>query len=338
MKRNGILNADLAHVLASLGHGDGLLVVDAGFPIPARRMADRSGAPSPRPARPAHRARAIADEMHRRGDHRRRGRRHSQPATPRLASRSLADVDVATDPARRDAHDDSRPAPRRSCAPVPSIRGATCSCTSGVDVAAYFAAARRGRARLLRSTGSHELDHRRARSGGLARRLAGQLDRDRSRAAPRSDLRPDPPTDRVGPLASAHAAAERARHRHDAQVARGTVRRATAHAHRRGARSSSTRAAAPSSVRSCSSSRSHRRSSPPPRRSTATGSATTPGSSPQALERPPPSTSPATSTSPTPQAQVVAMRRVRSVGGVPDVRARQLRRRSPAAPGSRRPT
>lgn len=34
MKRSGILNAELAHAVASLGHGDGLLVVDAGFPIP----------------------------------------------------------------------------------------------------------------------------------------------------------------------------------------------------------------------------------------------------------------------------------------------------------------
>jgi len=34
MKRNGILNADLSHAIACLGHGDGLLVVDAGFPVP----------------------------------------------------------------------------------------------------------------------------------------------------------------------------------------------------------------------------------------------------------------------------------------------------------------
>lgn len=34
MKRHGILNAELSHAIASLGHGDGLLVVDAGFPIP----------------------------------------------------------------------------------------------------------------------------------------------------------------------------------------------------------------------------------------------------------------------------------------------------------------
>jgi len=34
MKRSGILNAELAHAVASIGHGDGLLVVDAGFPIP----------------------------------------------------------------------------------------------------------------------------------------------------------------------------------------------------------------------------------------------------------------------------------------------------------------
>lgn len=35
MKSAGILNAELSHALASLGHGDGLLVVDAGFPIPS---------------------------------------------------------------------------------------------------------------------------------------------------------------------------------------------------------------------------------------------------------------------------------------------------------------
>ncbi|MEO5722744.1 MAG: D-ribose pyranase [Ilumatobacteraceae bacterium] len=35
MKRSGILNAELARAIASLGHGDGLLVVDAGFPIPS---------------------------------------------------------------------------------------------------------------------------------------------------------------------------------------------------------------------------------------------------------------------------------------------------------------
>jgi D-ribose pyranose/furanose isomerase RbsD len=35
MKRHGILNAELSHALACLGHGDGLLVVDAGFPIPS---------------------------------------------------------------------------------------------------------------------------------------------------------------------------------------------------------------------------------------------------------------------------------------------------------------
>lgn len=34
MKRNGILNAALSEVLATLGHTDLLLVVDAGFPIP----------------------------------------------------------------------------------------------------------------------------------------------------------------------------------------------------------------------------------------------------------------------------------------------------------------
>lgn len=34
MKRNGILNAELSGALATLGHTDLILVVDAGFPIP----------------------------------------------------------------------------------------------------------------------------------------------------------------------------------------------------------------------------------------------------------------------------------------------------------------
>ncbi|MBQ1105906.1 D-ribose pyranase [Streptomyces sp. 404i] len=34
MKRSGILNAQLSEVLATLGHTDLLLVVDAGFPVP----------------------------------------------------------------------------------------------------------------------------------------------------------------------------------------------------------------------------------------------------------------------------------------------------------------
>ncbi|MDQ0693755.1 MULTISPECIES: D-ribose pyranase [Streptomyces] len=34
MKRSGILNAELSEVLATLGHTDLLLVVDAGFPVP----------------------------------------------------------------------------------------------------------------------------------------------------------------------------------------------------------------------------------------------------------------------------------------------------------------
>lgn len=35
MRRDGILNPALSQALASLGHGDLLMVVDAGFPIPA---------------------------------------------------------------------------------------------------------------------------------------------------------------------------------------------------------------------------------------------------------------------------------------------------------------
>jgi len=34
MKKHAILNAELNHALASMGHGDMLIVCDAGFPIP----------------------------------------------------------------------------------------------------------------------------------------------------------------------------------------------------------------------------------------------------------------------------------------------------------------
>ncbi|MFI6564673.1 D-ribose pyranase [Streptomyces sp. NPDC050534] len=50
MKRAGILNRHLAGALAELGHGDGVLVCDAGMPIPkGPRVVDlafRAGVPS----------------------------------------------------------------------------------------------------------------------------------------------------------------------------------------------------------------------------------------------------------------------------------------------------
>ncbi|MDI3421557.1 D-ribose pyranase [Streptomyces luteolus] len=50
MKRCGILNRQLAGALAELGHGDGVLVCDAGMPIPdGPRVVDlsfRAGVPS----------------------------------------------------------------------------------------------------------------------------------------------------------------------------------------------------------------------------------------------------------------------------------------------------
>ncbi|MFJ7771579.1 D-ribose pyranase [Streptomyces sp. NPDC097107] len=50
MKRAGILNRHLAGALAELGHGDGVLVCDAGLPVPAgQRVVDlafRAGVPS----------------------------------------------------------------------------------------------------------------------------------------------------------------------------------------------------------------------------------------------------------------------------------------------------
>lgn len=35
MKRTALLNADLNHAIASMGHGDLMIVCDAGFPIPS---------------------------------------------------------------------------------------------------------------------------------------------------------------------------------------------------------------------------------------------------------------------------------------------------------------
>ncbi|MGC0377179.1 D-ribose pyranase [Streptomyces sp. SAI-229] len=50
MKKHGILNRHLAGALAALGHGDGVLVCDAGMPIPdGPRVVDlafRAGVPS----------------------------------------------------------------------------------------------------------------------------------------------------------------------------------------------------------------------------------------------------------------------------------------------------
>lgn len=34
MKKSGVLNAELAHVIATLGHGDMLVLGDAGLPVP----------------------------------------------------------------------------------------------------------------------------------------------------------------------------------------------------------------------------------------------------------------------------------------------------------------
>jgi D-ribose pyranase len=36
MKRNGILNLELNQAIAAMGHGDSMIVCDAGFPIPAQ--------------------------------------------------------------------------------------------------------------------------------------------------------------------------------------------------------------------------------------------------------------------------------------------------------------
>ncbi|MYW65921.1 D-ribose pyranase [Streptomyces sp. SID8379] len=50
MKRGGILNRHLAGAIAELGHGDGVLVCDAGMPVPAGPhvvdLAFRAGVPA----------------------------------------------------------------------------------------------------------------------------------------------------------------------------------------------------------------------------------------------------------------------------------------------------
>jgi D-ribose pyranase len=49
MKNNGVIHPDLVRLLAQLGHGDELLICDAGFPIPAEveriDLAYRLGSP-----------------------------------------------------------------------------------------------------------------------------------------------------------------------------------------------------------------------------------------------------------------------------------------------------
>lgn len=35
MRKSGILHAELSRIVASMGHGDELVIADAGFPVPA---------------------------------------------------------------------------------------------------------------------------------------------------------------------------------------------------------------------------------------------------------------------------------------------------------------
>ena len=45
MKRDGILNAELSYLVATMGHSDSLMVVDAGWPIPDAQRCDVSLSP-----------------------------------------------------------------------------------------------------------------------------------------------------------------------------------------------------------------------------------------------------------------------------------------------------
>jgi D-ribose pyranase len=38
MKKSGILNAELLHIVSAMGHGDMLFIVDRGFPFPAHNL------------------------------------------------------------------------------------------------------------------------------------------------------------------------------------------------------------------------------------------------------------------------------------------------------------
>ena len=42
MNRNRLLNAELSHAIASMGHGEFMIVCDAGFPIPLTHGASTS--------------------------------------------------------------------------------------------------------------------------------------------------------------------------------------------------------------------------------------------------------------------------------------------------------
>ena len=58
MNRNRLLNAELSHAVASMGHGDLMIVCDAGFPIPQDGMAHR---PRDRPGRARPRDGVVSD-------------------------------------------------------------------------------------------------------------------------------------------------------------------------------------------------------------------------------------------------------------------------------------
>ncbi|MEU6822517.1 D-ribose pyranase [Streptomyces atriruber] len=88
MKRSGILNRHLAGALAELGHGDTVLVCDAGMPIPAGpRVVDlafRAGVPSF-----AEVLDGLLDELVVEGGTAALEVRESNPSTARLLSDSL---------------------------------------------------------------------------------------------------------------------------------------------------------------------------------------------------------------------------------------------------------
>ncbi|QEU91105.1 D-ribose pyranase [Streptomyces kanamyceticus] len=93
MKKSGILNRHLAGALAELGHGDTVLVCDAGMPIPAGpRVVDlafRAGVPAF-----AEVLDGLLDELVVAGGTAAREVREANPAVARLLAESLPGLDL----------------------------------------------------------------------------------------------------------------------------------------------------------------------------------------------------------------------------------------------------
>ena len=92
MNRGPILNSELAHAIATMGHGDLMIVCDAGFPIPAHGLAHRPGYRAGC-ARPGDRADGDQRLLHCGEGRLCRGDGREQPAAAGQGQRIFADSD-----------------------------------------------------------------------------------------------------------------------------------------------------------------------------------------------------------------------------------------------------